>query len=264
MKSIKNKALLDPLWMARSRNIDLEYYEFILMAAKQSFDKAMIKGYSNLQEIIFHYLNINHIISEGRIFDSSLAQVKDGNIPSFFEGFKKKDAGIIEILRMSEVNLADILIDYLNKALIDLASLQFYFNSTRVHTRDKVYIVFKYVDIDEYEIWKLDYNPKMTFGFEFKQEVISKFYETAPNAFKQKVIGIKPELSDFEPNQNVLVVICNSHEMPKLNALTLAKDMIIANKSINHEASFDSNAMLDLLSVVEKRKGPALTTQPRI
>jgi len=263
MKAIKTKVLLDPLWMARSKNIDLEYYSLKLMAAKQSFEKVIDKSFSNLQEIIFHYLNINHLEFTGKVYDSSLNEVKDGNIPALYDGFKTGKEDFLSIFEETEKRISEILIAYLKRALDDLSNLEFYFNSLKVHRKDRVYIVFKYSGQKVYEIWKLDYNPKENLGFEFKHILSAEFEESQPNTFKQKVVTLNSNLKDFDPNHNVLVVISNSDSIKKKECLLLVKDMVIVNKSINMNASFDANAMRDLLSVVEKRKGLEITPQPR-
>lgn len=263
MKAIKTKMLLDPLWMAKSRNIDLEYYSFILMAAKQSFDKVIGKSFSNLQEIIFHYLNLHHLRLSGKVYDSLLNEVTDSNVPVIHSGINEKEQTLVEIFDSSQNLISDILINYLNSALNSLSNFEFYFNSLEVHKKDRIYVVFKYAGESTYDIWRLQQNTKHALGFEYSHVLTAEFQEDKPNSFKQKVVTLNSDLTDFDPNHNVLVVICNSKSIKKRECLLLAKNMILVNKTLNMNYYFDSNAMRDLLSTAEKRKNSDITVQPR-
>ena len=73
MKSINPKQILDPTWICQAYKVDLEYYTYLLLGAKQAYLKNLELGkFDNFYEIVFHYLNINTIISDGKLYDSGL------------------------------------------------------------------------------------------------------------------------------------------------------------------------------------------------
>ena len=55
MKSLNPKQILDPTWICQAYKVDLEYYTYLLLGAKQAYLKNLERGkFDNFYEIVFH------------------------------------------------------------------------------------------------------------------------------------------------------------------------------------------------------------------
>ena len=76
MKPLNPKLVLDPMWLCQANFVDLEYYTYILLDAKQKYLTNLDSDFSNFYEIVFHYLNLNTVIADKKVYDSHLNVVR--------------------------------------------------------------------------------------------------------------------------------------------------------------------------------------------
>ena len=70
MKTNPNVPVLDPLWLANSKYVDLEYYNYVMLGAKQKYLADLKAGsFTRFHEILFHYLNLNSVNGGKGVFD---------------------------------------------------------------------------------------------------------------------------------------------------------------------------------------------------
>ena len=73
------------------------------------------------------------------------------------------------------------------------------------------------------------------------------------NEFRKRLLEQKPNLTDFQPDKNVIVATYDA-SIDERDALFLAKDTIILNRLVNQRDGFDSNVLLDSYRLLEKKK----------
>ena len=251
MKTLNPKLVLDPMWLCQANFVDLEYYNYILLDAKQKYLSNLEIDFSNFYEIIFHYLNLNTIIADKKIYDSHLFEVMSHkNLLELID--KANETNSKAIIKMALHIFADILKLYLDKQIKVLEHLQFHFNSVNIHKRDKIYIVCKSTDLDKYEIFKLNTKSTKPLGYLITKVAILHIPYLKQNEFKDELLLVKPGLYDFEPEKNVIVVSGTEHTLIS-NGICLTKYILLLNKIMNPAHGFDANVLLDYSRLLDKK-----------
>lgn len=256
MKHINPKLVLDPGWICKAHKLDLEYYRYLLMGAQQTYLKNLEMGrFDNFYEIAFHYFNLNAIIADKKMYDSSLKLIQvDSNLACLISQLAEKDESIgKEIVKTTSSILADTMKSYLAKQVTSLEKIHFYFNNSWIHEEPRVYFVFKTVEVDEYEVVKLNLRSSRNLGYSISSVTKLVLPDLKESQFKDRLLEHKPILKDFNPEKNVMV-IGNGVSLDPMNRICLAKDTVMLNRLMNQRHGFDANVMLDFQRLLDRQK----------
>ena len=257
MRLLNPKLVLDPTWICQAYSVDLEYYTYLLMGAQQAYLKNLNSGrFDNFYEIAFHYLNINTIIADGKIYDSGLNQVSaDRNLLHLISQLAQKDESQgKEIIKQTSKILAETMQLYLKKQMTSLEKLHFHFNNNWIHNQNRIYFVCNLVEPDEYEIVKLNLKSSRNLGYSVSSLKTITLPDLKDNQFKARLLEQLPKLLDFNPDVNVMV-IGGGVNLDPVNRVCLAKDTVLLNRVMNHSHGFDANVLLDFHRLLENQKG---------
>lgn len=258
MRPLNPKLVLDPMWLCHSNYVDLEYYTYILLDAKKKYLKNLEADFSNFYEIAFHYLNLNTIIADKKLYDANLKIVKSDdqrNLLEIINHFAKRDSdgeGIQIINKASEI-LGETMKIYLERQTSVMKNMHFYFNNVWLHKENRVYIVCRNGEADTYDIVKLNMASKRQLGCTLVKVASVELPNLKENEFRKRLLEVKPTMTDFRPDTNVIVATYDG-EIEEIDALFLTKDTIILNRLVNQRNGFDSNVMLDSYRLLEKKK----------
>jgi hypothetical protein len=256
MKSLNPKQVLDPTWICQAHAVDLEYYTYLLLGAQQTYLKNLKNGrFDNFYEIAFHYLNLNTVIADRKLYDSGLKPISTNiNLVTLISQLAQKDASQgKEIIKKTSKILAETMDQYLEKQIHSLEKIHFYFNNNWIHKQDRVYFVCKSAEPDEYEVVKLNLKSSRNFGYSVASMLTINLPNLKENEFKERLLEHKPILKDFKPESNVMV-IGGGLNLDPVKRVCLAKDTILLNRIMNHTHGFDANVMLDFHRLLQKQK----------
>jgi hypothetical protein len=256
MKSLNPSLVLDPTWICQAYKVDLEYYTYLLLGAQQTYLKSLASGqFDHFYEIVFHYLNLNTIIADSKIYDSRLKSVTtDHNLMLLISQLaEKEDSQGKEIIRETSKIFADTMNRYLDKLIVSLDKIHFYFNNSWIHKQDFIYFVCKTIEPDYYEIVKLNLKDSHNFGYSVSTVAEVELPGLEENQFKDRLLKKLPNLKDFDPEKNVMV-IGGGVNIDPVNRVCLAKDTVLLNRIMNHQHGFDGNVLLDFHRLLEKQK----------
>ena len=255
MKPLNPKIVLDPLWLCQANHVDLEYYTYIMMGAQKTYIDNLEEGFSNFYEIIFHYLNLNTVIADKKLYDSQLNAVRSHkNILLIVSQLAQLDDAVGKsVVKMASGVLIEVIKQYLAKQIIELEKLHFHFNNSFIHKQGKIYIVCNSIDPGKYEVFKLNMHSKRKLGYSITHKATVLCNDLKQNEFRNILIKENPLLSDFCPDKNVIVV-SGTNSIGLSDAICLAKDTILLNRIANPEHGFDANMLLDYSRLLEKRK----------
>lgn len=256
MKPLNPKLVLDPMWLCQAKYVDLEYYTYVLLDARSKYLKNLEEDFSNFYEIAFHYLNLNTIIADKKLYDANLKSVNsDKNLLQIVNAMIIGEAGGEgkQILAKASDILGDTLKLYLERQMSALQNIHFYFNNQNIHKEDKIYIVCRYSEDDSYSIIRLGTSSKRALGITMTNCATVRLPDLKENEFKKRLLDLKPGLSDFNPEKNVIVATFDGRVMTK-DALCLTKDTILLNRVFNQKECFDSNVLLDSYRLLKKKK----------
>ena len=258
MRPLNPKLVLDPMWLCQANYVDLEYYNYVLLDAQQKYLKNLEVDFSNFYEISFHYLNLNTIIADKKLYDANLKIVRSDdqrNLLEIINHFTRREAegeGRLIIAKASEI-FAETMRRYLEKQTAVMQHMHFYFNNNWLHRENRIYIVCRNSEEDTYDIMKLNLASKRQLGCTMVKVATVELPDLKENEFRKRLLAVKPNLIDFQPDKNVIVCTYDSM-VEKLDALLLTKDTIILNKLVNQRDGFDSNVLLDSYRLLEKKK----------
>ena len=257
MKSLNPKQVLDPTWICQAYKVDLEYYTYLLLGAQQTYLKNLEQGrFDYFYEIAFHYLNINTIIADSKMYDAGLKPVTtDHNLLLLIaELAENSESQGKEIIKKTSKILAETMNQYLEKQIVSLDKIHFYFNNNWIHKQDLIYFVCKTIEPDNYEIVKLDLTCGQNLGYSVETVAEVKLPDLKENQFKTRLLEQLPDLANFSPEKNVMV-IGGGVNIDPVNRVCLAKDTVLLNRIMNHQHGFDGNVLLDFHRLLEKQKG---------
>jgi hypothetical protein len=256
MKSLNPNQVLDPTWICQAYKVDLEYYTYLLLGAQQTYLKNLELGrFDYFYEIAFHYLNLNTIIADSKMYDAGLKPVTtDQNLLLLIAQLAdKENSQGKDIIRQTSKILADTMNQYLEKQIISLDKIHFYFNNNWIHKQDLIYFVCKTIEPDNYEIVELELASSQNLGYSVKTVAEVKLPDLKENQFKNRLLEKLPNLEKFDPEKNVMV-IGGGVNIDPVNRVCLAKDTVLLNRIMNHQHGFDGNVLLDFHRLLEKQK----------
>jgi len=166
---------------------------------------------------------------------------------------QKTDSLGKEIIKETSLILAETMTEYLDKQILSLEKIHFYFNNSWIHNQDRVYLVCKTLEPDHYEIIKLNLKSTSNLGYSVSVMKTIKLPNLKENKFKDRLLKEMPLLKDFDPDKNVMV-IGGGLNIDPINRIYLAKDTILLNRIMNQLHGFDANALLDFHRLLEKQK----------
>jgi hypothetical protein len=256
MKHLNPKLVLDPAWICKAHKLDLEYYNYLLLGAQQTYIKNLEEGFfANFYEVAFHYFNLNTLIADRKIYDAGLKLVEEEpNLLELIEHLSEKtDNTGKEIVKTASAILLETMSKYLANQVLDLENIHFYFNNSWIHEEPRVYFVFKTFELHEYEVVKLNLRSSRNLGHSISAVTTLIIPDLKENQFRERLLENSPILKDFNPDKNVMV-IGNGIQLNPMNRILLAKDTVLLNRIMNHRHGFDANVMLDLKRQLEKQK----------
>lgn len=254
MKSNLHEPVLDPLWLAKSKYVDLEYYNYVLLGAKQKYLADLKSGsFSRFHEILFHYLNLNTVIVDKGVYDSAYNFKKDERhvmeIIASLTRNQEEYGG--EILRMASSILADTLTEYLDIMLDKMAYTRLYFNSAKLHKLESIYVATTQNKATLNHIWKISKDKSVPFMIDHAHQLQINEFSCEDGEFDELLSQVKPEIKDFSAKKNVMV-ISSVKKIKDERLFELALASIVANKLLNHSSGFNSNILLDIKSMLER------------
>jgi hypothetical protein len=255
MKTLNPKLVLDPMWLCQANFVDLEYYNYVLLDAKAKYLNNLETDFSNFYEIVFHYLNLNTVIADKKVYDSHLNAVRaHQNLMDIVSQLAQlNDSSGKDIIRMASTLLAEVMQTYLEKQIPVLEHLNFHLNNANVHKQEKIYIVCKSSKLDRYEVYKLNMKSSRSLGYSITRKAVLTLPGLKQNEFRERLLAEKPLLTDFDPDRNVVVVSGTDHIVLS-DGICLTKDIILLNKIMNHSHGFDANVLLDYHLMLYKKK----------
>jgi hypothetical protein len=254
MKTLQKDPILDPLWLTKAKYLDLEYYNYVLLDAKQKYLAHLKTGsFDRFHEILFNYLNINTAVVDRGVYDAAYNfKNNESHIMEIISSLtRSKEEFGGEIIGMASRILGEILDLYLIAMLQKLAYCRLYFNAAEIHKLDKLYLATTQNHSKSNNIWKI--SKDITVPFIIKGEHALEINEFAceDGLFNELVKLTKPEISDFCAKKNVLV-ISSAKRIKSQTLYELGAATVIANRLLNYSGLFNSNILLDIQSLLER------------
>jgi hypothetical protein len=251
---LKRKPILDPLWIMKGSYLDPEYFNYILLAARQRCLIDLEEGnLDHFYEIFFHSLNLNNLAVDGNLFDFKMHPIwkneRIQQISSELKQIYEKKAEVVEIFRNANYVFLNLILDYMDVQLDVLDNINFFYMNEKLHEQSEIFIVINSAKSKKYSIWQIRTDRKKDFGYSFKRLKTITLPEVKENALREEIEKLQdPELSKMKESKNVCFAVLDGP--PEKMSANVIKDTIMLNKGIAKGIKFEPaiiNEMRDLL-----------------
>ena len=259
-RAIYNRVLLSPTWMfdKNDRNLDTEYMYYILMANKQKFDKEIKAGKINhFFELIFHYLNLNTLLSEHKVYDEYMDRFVNESLELFIENFKDgmEESDAYHVIKSTNNIYAQILTQYLKMCIEIYSNLDFFTKNLNVHKENNIiYLFLNIANCNIFEIWKVHYSLKNKFGN--KIQLVGNIEVTSESLHEYqeyvKKYNSKNKNGQITESNTIGITIKKSIDTKKV--AILVKDIVMLNKLFYGNGPFNLDILKDMESVLHNKK----------
>ena len=255
MQILMPELVLDPMWLCQANYVDLEYYTYVLLDARKKYLSNLASGFGNFYEIVFHYLNLNTVIADKKMYDSHLnVNRSHKNLMVIVSQLSQKNDTVGKgIVKMVTSTLAEVMRKYLDKQINVLENLHFHFNNNSIHKEVMVYLVCKSKTVNEYRIFKMNMRSQTPLGYSISDAICVNLPNLKHSEFRERLMKENASFGDFVPGKNVMVV-SGTDKINWQDGICLAKDTILLNRIVNPQHGFDANVMLDYNRLLEKKQ----------
>ena len=262
VRNIKSRMIMDAEWMISgepAQFLDHERSYYMLMASKVKFDKEIEAGIlNNMYEIIFHYFNLNSLMSDGVMFSPKYERISNvSNINDFFSGLKKNADGPTRIIQKANEIYADILRKYMSIALRTYGMISVFTKNSNIHKQNSIYLIMNIASCDVYEIWQINYNTEVDLGSAvkcIKNISVSKNDISAYTEFvKSYNDSKKKKNADQQITENNTIGISVEQATDTKNVVFILRDTIMLNKLFNYQNPVNTKILHDINDVLVKQ-----------
>ena len=242
--------MLNPTWICQAKYFDLEYYSYILLDANKQYLLNLDNSLANFYEIIFHYLNLNTLITDKKIYDAQLKEIIDDPhlLRMIFEISSNSSSISSEILSFATSIFSNLILKYLDVQIKLLEQLTFEIPNKRVHLLKTIYIVHRTFNI--VSVYQLNTKSKKQLGYS-----LTLLTSIGLNSVDESYDSILSDLNIPELNYSENTIFVNNIlSDSNINDIFIIKDIILLNRLSKNKTDFNSNILFDYQRLLEKRK----------
>lgn len=251
---MKNKNILDPLWITKGSNLDPEYLNYILLAASQKYRYDLEEGsLDKFYEIFFHSLNLNTLAVNGNILDFKMHSIWNNErikqITSELKQIYKKETDAIEIFRNANYVFVNLLLDYMEIQLDVLENIDLFYVNQKIHEEPEIFIVISTIGRKKYSIWKIEHNLKKDFGYSFKKIKSINIPKVKENILREELDRLQdPKLINMKEHKNVVFALLEGP--PEKMVANIIKDIFMLNRGIAKNTIFEPMIIAEMQSLL--------------
>lgn len=261
-KPIKTEMIASPEWMVHGADTDTfddERQMYIALAIEQKFDAVIKSGdVSKLYEIVFHFLNINALVADRKLYDAHFREIRGNEQLTAFVDNLDADKNGQAARIISHINniYTKILLKY-TKFVINVASDVgiLYFDKKNIHYRNlEIYVLFNVKPHENYELWKITFKTENKLGSEMEHLRNFEMKAGEINEFKEYVRSYnrKNPISRIRSG-NFVAATCDTAKESK-SIVSIIKDTILINKIFYEKNQFNPNVLSDINQIVVDKK----------
>jgi hypothetical protein len=253
-----NMILKSNWFIDKNRMFDHEVQWYVLQDAKYKFmEKIKNNELSNFYEIIFHFLNMNTMLSNNSIFDEHMNIItKDPELKRFIknldsaykDGKQIRNTETTKIITSAKKTFFEIMNTYIDSVLTKYGNLKLAWKNDQIHNEDIIFILLKVESSDYYDLWKID----LTEGKGFGELIRIKDFKK-DNIMSNFIMKYNSDNNDKINEDNLIIVQmekADSHD----DVMYMMRDIIMLNKFFTLDNPFDENIFEKTKAILEKNK----------
>lgn len=248
---MKNKFILDPLWITQGNFLDSEYFNYVLLAASLKYKKELEEdNIDRFGEVLFHLLNLNNLAVNGCLLTSKFQEIYDmPRLKQIREDLKRVyevSADTAEIFKNANFVFLNLILEYMQIEIDILEKLKIFYVNSKIHQEKEIFIITNKNKSQKYTIWKLSHDVKHELGHAFSKVTSVVLPELKENALIESIERLEdPRLENILGKKNMIFAVILEKEDERKVAKTL-KDTLILNRGITKDFKFEPLILVDL------------------
>jgi hypothetical protein len=259
IKKAKAKSMIaSPDWMVSDPDVlDVERQLYMALALEQKFNAAADNGdVTRLYEIIFHFLNINALTADHKLFNEHFEEIRGNDrLSTFIKDMYEEDSRAEQIMSQTNLIYTRILTRYISMALNVMSGIDtLYFDPKNIHHSNvEIYVLFNVKPHSQYELWKAEFKTELELGNVVSKQCDIEMSEDDITEFKSWVRGYnrKNPVSRIRSG-NFVAATCDSAKDSK-NVVSVVKDIILLNKIFYDKNQFNPKVLHDLSKLINEK-----------
>lgn len=248
---MRTQFILDPLWITKSRYLDPEYFNYILLDASMKYKKELEEdNIDRFYEVLFHILNLNNLAVKGNLFTAKFKEIiKDPRIAQIQKDLKamyETQSETTEIFKNANFVFLNLIIEYLQKILSILDHVKLFYINPNLHTEKEIFVLTNKSETDNYSIWKFVEDRSKNFGYSFKKIRRIRMKAATESDLSSELVKFEdPKLKNLSSRKNLCLALIAGGEDEQSVAKAI-KDMILVNKGIAKGVNFEPTVVAEL------------------
>lgn len=259
-KKAKVKSMIaQPDWIFNDPDVlDVERQLYMTLALEQKFNAAADDGdVTRLYEIIFHFLNINALTADHKMYDQYFKEIRGNDrLSTFINDMRKEDSRAEQIMSQTNQVYTRILTRYIDMAMNIVSGIEIlYFDPKNIHhTNIEIYVLFNVKPHNQYELWKAEFKTELELGNGLSKLCDIEMSEDDISEFKSwvRAYNRKNPVSRIRSG-NFAAATCDSAKDAK-NIVSVIKDIILLNKIFYDKNQFNPKVLNDISKLVGEKK----------
>ena len=262
-KSTKTQMIAKPDWMINTSiraTLDVEQQLYIALALEQKFEAAAKKkDLTKFYEIVFHFLNINTLSTDNKLYDTHFKEI-NGNehLATFVQDLcNDKEGNAATIIKQIGEVYTRIMSTYMKLAIETMADIDVtYMDEKNMHYyNSEVFVLFNVKPHEHYELWKISFNVNSTTGSSMsKLETFSGMKKGETSDFKEYVKAYNRKSMTNRIHSGNFCVAVSEGAKDSRSVTSVIKDIILLNKIFYDKSQFNKNVLKDMLQVIIEKK----------
>lgn len=260
--TVKMEMIAKPDWMIYDDTrdmFDVEKQLYILLAMEQKFNAAMKSGdVTRFYEIVFHFLNINSLNADRKLYDAHFREIKGNKYLAEFVSDlgTDKNGPAAQIVQQANEVYTRIISSYMNFAIGEISdSVAVYFDPKNIHYfNTEVFVLFNVKPHDNRELWRVTFNTDANLGSTMSHIGDFEMRAGETDDFRKFV----REFNKANPVNRVragnFVAVTSDSARDSKNVVSVIKDIILLNKIFYEKMQFNGRVLHDMQQIIIDKK----------
>lgn len=260
-ETVNNEMIAAADWMIYDlKNMfDMEIQSYRALAMEQKFKAAVLnRDVSKLREIVFHFLNINALNADRKLYDEHFKEIRNNEcLTAFVDDLgADKDGKAARILMQINDVYTRIMSENLKLALDTMADVKVvYFDPKNIHFYNtEAHILFNVGSCDVFELWKAEFDTVNRFGSDMEFVRSFQMKLGSIDDFKTFVKSHNRENMSKRIRSGNFAVATSETAKDAKSVVSIVKDIILLNKIFYDNGQFNQRVLADIQKILIDKK----------
>ena len=239
--------------------LDQEMQTYQALAMEQKFKRFISAGdATKLYEIIFHFLNINTLTSESKLYDEHFKEIRqNANLSTFIDDLRAaKNGAASKIVSQINKTYTSILTEYVDFVINEIIDTNIaYMNPSNIHySNTEIYVLFRVKPSYTYEMWKIEFRTDNKLGSSLEKMAQLEIPPCKTDDIKNYIRAYNRANPIARIRSGNFAIAESETGKSAINTVSIIKDIVMLNKIFYERNQFDPDVLFEIQRVVVDKK----------